>query len=101
MEEEVRPSAAIMSFVLDGRTGSLREQWAGRLWVRQGWERRLPLAAESLEAGFRAHPQAGSYRGRGAVWSVPAGEGERAVLRHYRHGGVLAPLTGDLFLGRT
>jgi 3-deoxy-D-manno-octulosonic acid kinase len=78
-----------------------RRVWGGRLWVRRGWEERLPLNGESLEAGFRAHPDVTSYRGRGAVWSVPAGRGERAVLRHYRHGGVLAPLTRDVFVGRT
>lgn len=78
-----------------------RRVWGGRLWVRRGWEQRLPLAGASLEESFRAVPGAQCYRGRGAVWSAPAGEDQRAVLRHYRHGGVLAPLTRDLFLGRT
>jgi len=69
--------------------------------VRSGWEQRLPLAGSSLESAFRTHPDAVRYSGRGAVWSVPAGDGDRAVLRHYRHGGLLAPLTGDVFFGRT
>ena len=74
--------------------------WGGRLWVRKAWEQRLPLSGGSLEESFRAVPGAVAYRGRGAVWSVPAGN-DRAVLRHYRHGGVLAPLTRDVFVGRT
>ena len=75
--------------------------WGGRLWVRAAWEPRLPLAGDSLEAGFRAVPGAVAFRGRGAVWAAPVGNDERAVLRHYRHGGVLAPLTRDVFVGRT
>jgi 3-deoxy-D-manno-octulosonic acid kinase len=71
------------------------------LWVRDGWQDRLPLAAPSLEDGFRSAPGAFAYRGRGETWSAPAGASDRAVLRHYRHGGMLAPLTGDVFVGAT
>jgi 3-deoxy-D-manno-octulosonic acid kinase len=78
-----------------------RRLWSGRLWVRRGWEGRLPLAGESLEASFRGVSGVVRFAGRGAVWSAPAGDGERAVLRHYRHGGALAPLTRDVFVGRT
>lgn len=78
-----------------------RRAWGGRLWVRKTWESRLPLSGASLEAAFRAVPGAVEYRGRGAVWAAPVGDGERAVLRHYRHGGILASLTRDVFVGRT
>lgn len=76
-----------------------RRVWGGRLWVRKTWEPRLPLSGASLEAAFRAVPGASEFRGRGSVWAAPVGDGERAVLRHYRHGGVLAPLTRDIFVG--
>ena len=38
-------------------------------------------------------------RGRGSTPSVPLGRELRAVLRRYQHGGTLAPLTRNLFLG--
>ena len=38
-------------------------------------------------------------RGRGSTPSVPLNRELRAVLRRYRHGGTLAPLTQSLFLG--
>ena len=78
-----------------------RRAWGGRLWVRASWERRLPLDGDGLEQAFRTVPGAVQFRGRGAVWSVPVGDDDRAVLRHYRHGGFLAPLTRDVFVGRT
>jgi 3-deoxy-D-manno-octulosonic acid kinase len=39
----------------------------------------------------------GSARGRGAAWFVRH-EGHDLVLRHYRRGGVIAPLLGDRYL---
>lgn len=46
------------------------------------------------------HPAARALVGRGTVYAVPLG-GEQAIVRHNRHGGLLAPLTGDLFLAPT
>ncbi|HEU4631701.1 MAG TPA: lipopolysaccharide kinase InaA family protein, partial [Gemmatimonadaceae bacterium] len=41
-------------------------------------------------------------QGRGIVHAVPLPEhGPRVVVRHARHGGLLAPLTGDRFLAPT
>lgn len=50
----------------------------------------------------REHPERRELRGRGAAYAVPlpAG-GPRVVVRHNRHGGLLAPLTRDLFLAPT
>ncbi|HKQ31053.1 MAG TPA: 3-deoxy-D-manno-octulosonic acid kinase [Burkholderiales bacterium] len=39
----------------------------------------------------------GSARGRGAAWFVRH-EGRELVLRHYRRGGLIAPLLGDRYL---
>ena len=51
-------------------------------------------------AGTRS--DARPLRGRGIVWAVELpGTGLRAVVRHNRHGGLLAPLTGDRFLAPT
>jgi lipopolysaccharide kinase (Kdo/WaaP) family protein len=46
------------------------------------------------------HPSARALVGRGTVYAVPLGD-EHVVVRHNRHGGLLAPLTGDLFLAPT
>jgi len=47
-----------------------------------------------------AAPGRHEYQGRGPVYAVAAG-GERIVVRRVRHGGMLAPITGDLFTGST
>jgi hypothetical protein len=45
------------------------------------------------------HPGARALAGRGVAYAVPLPDGEtRVVVRHSRHGGLLAPVTGDLFL---
>lgn len=50
----------------------------------------------------RRHPQAKSYLGRGVSYAVPLpGNAARVVVRHSRHGGLLAPITGDRFLAPT
>lgn len=51
-----------------------------------------PKTREQLFAGA---PQ----RGRGAAPTVALSDGTRMVLRRYQHGGLLAALTGPLFLG--
>ncbi len=44
-----------------------------------------------------AEGEAASNRGRYPCF--PVGKGRRAILKHYRHGGLLGRLTGDLFFG--
>jgi hypothetical protein len=48
------------------------------------------------------HPHARALAGRGTAYAVPLpGDADRVVVRHNRHGGVLASLTGDLFRSPT
>jgi len=48
------------------------------------------------------HPAARALAGRGTAYAVPLPScEEQAVVRHNRHGGLLAPLTGDLFRAPT
>lgn len=47
----------------------------------------------------RRHPEARALAGRGTAYAVPLpGTDARVVIRHSRHGGALARLTGDRFL---
>jgi len=56
----------------------------------------------SLYAYAAGHPARRELRGRGAAYAVPLPDGEtRVVVRHSRHGGLLAPVTGDRFLPPT
>ena len=56
-------------------------------------------AAGSLHAWAAAQPGRATYIGRGEAYGVPLGS-VPAVVRHARHGGLLAPLLGDRFWGR-
>jgi len=47
------------------------------------------------------HEEARSLSGRGVAYAAPLPNGERVVVRHNRHGGLLAPVTGDRFLPPT
>jgi 3-deoxy-D-manno-octulosonic acid kinase len=48
------------------------------------------------------HPEARPLMGRAPAYAVPLpGGAGRVVVRHSRHGGLLAPLTGDRFLAPT
>jgi hypothetical protein len=59
---------------------------------------RQALAAGTLYKYAESHPRVRSLRGRGVVYAVPLpGDVEDVVIRHNRHGGLLAPVTGDLF----
>jgi 3-deoxy-D-manno-octulosonic acid kinase len=66
-------------------------------------DRFTPAIRDALESGSmyeyaRAHPSARALAGRGVAYAVPLpGDETRVVVRHNRHGGLLAPLTGDLF----
>lgn len=56
----------------------------------------------SLYAYAATHPARRELRGRGAAYAVPLPDGQtRVVVRHSRHGGLLAPITGDRFLPPT
>jgi len=66
-----------------------------------------PVMEEVLRAGTlyqygEHHPRARMLAGRGIAYAVPLPDGGASVvIRHSRHGGLLAPITGDRFLGRT
>ncbi len=55
--------------------------------------------AGSLHRWAAAQPGRREFTGRGAAYGVRLGK-IAAVVRHARHGGLLAPLLGDLYLGR-
>jgi hypothetical protein len=64
--------------------------------VRQAMQR------TSLYAFAAHHPARRELRGRAAAYAVPLPDGTtRVVVRHSRHGGLLAPVTGDRFLAPT
>jgi len=44
------------------------------------------------------HAETRPLTGRGVVYAAPLPNGERVVVRHNRHGGLFAPVTGDRFL---
>jgi hypothetical protein len=48
----------------------------------------------------RAHSQRPPFMGRGPAYAITIGD-TRLVVRHVRHGGMLASLTRDLFIGAT
>ncbi len=70
---------------------------------------RQPLAAAVREAMTSAtlfefasrQPGASALEGRGTAWAAALPNGVEVVVRHSRHGGALAALTGDLFLAPT
>ena len=71
---------------LAGATGAMREA----------------LAAGTLYDYASRHPMARPLAGRGIAYAVPLPDGgPRVVVRRSRHGGLLAPLTGDRFLSPT
>ncbi|HEX5438082.1 MAG TPA: lipopolysaccharide kinase InaA family protein [Gemmatimonadaceae bacterium] len=58
------------------------------------------LSAGTLYAYAQHHPRTRMLVGRGIVYAVPLpDDAGNVVVRHSRHGGVLAPVTGDRFLG--
>ena len=62
---------------------------------------RLALTAGTLYEFAARHSQARPLAGRGVAYAIPLPDGARVVVRHNRHGGLLAPLTGDRFLAPT
>jgi 3-deoxy-D-manno-octulosonic acid kinase len=56
------------------------------------------MTSGSLYSYAKSHPDARALEGRGVAFAVPLpGNVERVVVRHNRHGGLFAPITGDLF----
>ena len=55
----------------------------------------------TLYAFAQRHPDRRDLAGRGTAYAVPLPDGTRAVIRHNRHGGFLAPVTGDVFFSPT
>jgi 3-deoxy-D-manno-octulosonic acid kinase len=62
---------------------------------------RAALENGTLYEYARGHAAARSLTGRGVAYAVPLPDGSPVVVRHNRHGGLLAPLTGDRFLPPT
>jgi 3-deoxy-D-manno-octulosonic acid kinase len=63
---------------------------------------RRACGERSLYDYAATHPGRRELRGRGIAYAVPLPDGEtRVVIRHSRHGGLLAPVTGDRFLAPT
>ena len=60
---------------------------------------RALIAAGTLYDYAAEHPERRTMQGRAPVYAVPLPGGLRVVVRHSQHGGLLAPLTGDRFLG--
>ena len=63
---------------------------------------RRAIGDATLYGFAAAHPERRELRGRAAAYAVPLPDGAtRVVVRHSRHGGLLAPMTGDRFLAPT
>jgi len=63
--------------------------------------RRALTNAGTLFAYAAGRPRARSLEGRGPAWATTLPDGTPVVVRHARHGGLLAAITGDLFLAPT
>ncbi|AHG91406.1 lipopolysaccharide kinase [Gemmatirosa kalamazoonensis] len=63
---------------------------------------REALGDGTLHEWAASHPERRELRGRGSAYAATLPDGEtQVVVRHSRHGGLLAPLTGDRFLAPT
>ena len=63
---------------------------------------RAALRDQTLHEFAACQPNARPLVGRGTSYAIRLpGIGDRVVVRHNRHGGLLAPITGDLFLQPT
>jgi hypothetical protein len=59
---------------------------------------RIALHGRTLYEYAKEHAHARAFSGRGISYAVPLpGDVEQVVVRHNRHGGLLASFTGDLF----
>lgn len=59
------------------------------------------MAGTSLHDWASRQPEARALRGRVTAWAAVLPDGVEVVVRHSTHGGLLAPLTSDLFLAPT
>lgn len=59
------------------------------------------LGMGTLHAWASAQPGARAMQGRGVAWATKLPDGPEIVVRHSRHGGMLAAITRDLFLAPT
>lgn len=67
---------------------------------REANDVRAVLTAKTLHEWASQVSNANFYTGRAPAYGVALpSSGTRVVVRHARHGGLLAPLTGDLFAG--
>jgi len=69
----------------------------------EGWLSGVLAAGGTIHAWAAAHPDARGMTGRGEVYAVPAPVAgpdgrDRWAVRHYRRGGLMAPLLGDRYL---
>jgi 3-deoxy-D-manno-octulosonic acid kinase len=62
---------------------------------------REAMSTATLYEWAARSPGARELSGRGAAWAATLPNGTDVVVRHSRHGGVLAPVTSDLFLAPT
>ncbi len=62
---------------------------------------RTVLMSGTLHAWAAGQPGARAMQGRDTAWATPLPDGTPVVVRHSRHGGLLAPLTGDRFMPPT
>jgi 3-deoxy-D-manno-octulosonic acid kinase len=87
------PTAPLARVEVRGATLVCRAELADtlRAWIE---------AHGSLYGHAAAHPERRELRGRAVSWAVPLPGGD-GVVRHSWHGGLLAPLTRDLFLPPT
>lgn len=84
--------------------GYAREELRGTVIVAQRGQLnavRTALDSGTLYEYAAQHQEARSLSGRGVAYAAPLPNGERIVVRHNRHGGLLAPLTGDRFFAPT
>jgi 3-deoxy-D-manno-octulosonic acid kinase len=62
---------------------------------------RSAMSGATLHEWAARQPGARGMQGRATAWATTMPGGVEVVVRHSRHGGLLAPLTGDLFLAPT
>ncbi len=62
---------------------------------------REAMAAQTLHEWAARQPGARGMKGRATAWATTLPNGVEVVVRHSQHGGLLAPLTQDLFRAPT
>jgi hypothetical protein len=62
---------------------------------------RAAMSAGTLHAWAARQPGARAMQGRATAWATNFPSGVEIVVRHSRHGGLLAPITGDRFIAPT